>query len=180
MMLSDLAALGSFVSGVAVLISLIFLWFQLRQMNEQGRQNLMAVRAAASQAHSANWQQLIEILIGSTEMARIWREGHDDLEALPEDERVRFLALCSGFFRFYDCARLQWLHGQLDDAHWHSAEHQLRDIIRQPGIQTFWAMRKHWHTPEFRDWIDSLPHDIDPRGIYDVAARREAQKELGP
>jgi hypothetical protein len=37
MTLSDLAALGSFVSGLAVLVSLIFLWFQLRQMNEQIR-----------------------------------------------------------------------------------------------------------------------------------------------
>lgn len=30
---SDLASLGSFVSGFAVLVSLVFLYFQLRQMN---------------------------------------------------------------------------------------------------------------------------------------------------
>jgi hypothetical protein len=35
MSLSDLASLGSFVSGVAVLVSLVFLYFQLRQMNAQ-------------------------------------------------------------------------------------------------------------------------------------------------
>ena len=39
MSLSDLAALGSFVSGLAVLVSLIFLYFQLRQVNRQVRQS---------------------------------------------------------------------------------------------------------------------------------------------
>src|SRR5215472_7715408 len=38
MSLSDLASLGSFVSGVAVLISLIFLYFQVRQANQLVRQ----------------------------------------------------------------------------------------------------------------------------------------------
>lgn len=180
MTLSDLAALGSFASGVAVLVSLVFLWFQLRQMNEQGRQNLMAVRAAASQAHSANWHQIIAPIMSSGEMARIWREGHADIETLSEDEKVRFLATCNCFFRFYDCARMQWLNGELDDGHWHSAEQQLRDIIQQPGVQAFWAMRKHWHTPEFRDFVDSLSHDVDRRGIFDVAARRQMQKERRP
>jgi len=35
--LTDLAALGSFVSGLAVLASLGFLYFQMRQMTEQSR-----------------------------------------------------------------------------------------------------------------------------------------------
>ena len=38
MSLSDLASLGSFVSGLAVLISLVLLFFQLRQLNQQVRQ----------------------------------------------------------------------------------------------------------------------------------------------
>ena len=53
MSLSDLAALGSFVSGVAVLISLVFLYFQLRQIGVQVRQaernqraTIAAVRAS--------------------------------------------------------------------------------------------------------------------------------------
>ena len=35
MLLNDLASIGSFTSGVAVLISLVFLCFQLRQVNAQ-------------------------------------------------------------------------------------------------------------------------------------------------
>src|SRR5215472_12830534 len=35
MSLSDLASIGSFVSGIAVLVSLLFLYFQVRQVNQQ-------------------------------------------------------------------------------------------------------------------------------------------------
>jgi hypothetical protein len=38
MSLSDLAALGSFVSGLGVLVSLVFLYFQLRQIGVQVKQ----------------------------------------------------------------------------------------------------------------------------------------------
>ena len=38
MSLTDLASLGSFISGVAVLLSLIFLYYQLRQLRAQVRQ----------------------------------------------------------------------------------------------------------------------------------------------
>ena len=38
MSLSQLAEIGSFVSGVAILASLIFLYFQLRQINKQVKQ----------------------------------------------------------------------------------------------------------------------------------------------
>jgi anaerobic selenocysteine-containing dehydrogenase len=51
MSLTGLAAIGSFVSGIAVLASLIFVGFQLRQ-------NTKAIRAEASQAHAQNWQQI--------------------------------------------------------------------------------------------------------------------------
>ena len=49
MSLADLAAIGSFVSGIAVVISFVFLGFQMRQ-------NTKAMKAAASQAHAANFQ----------------------------------------------------------------------------------------------------------------------------
>ncbi len=52
MSLNDLAALGSFVSGVAVLISLVFLYFQLRQVNAQVQQNTRHMSAQLWQAAS--------------------------------------------------------------------------------------------------------------------------------
>jgi hypothetical protein len=53
MLLSTLASLGSFVSGLAVLMSLVFLYFQLRQLNYQARQNAKHTEAMIFQAGGA-------------------------------------------------------------------------------------------------------------------------------
>jgi len=159
MNLSDLASIGSFVSGVAVLASLIFVGFQLRQ-------NTQAVRAAASQAHSANWQQLIMTIIERADVARLMRLGLADINNLSDDDRVRFIALASGLFRFVEGARLQWRHGQLDKAHWQNAEINMIDFASQPGIRTYWALRRHWHSEEFQRWFEALPAMV-ARDLYD-------------
>jgi len=53
MSLSDLAALGGFVSGLGVLVSLVFLYFQLRQLNFQARQNVRHTQALIFQGGGA-------------------------------------------------------------------------------------------------------------------------------
>lgn len=53
MSLSDLAALGSFISGLGVLVSLVFLYFQLRQIGVQVKQTEKNQRALISQASRA-------------------------------------------------------------------------------------------------------------------------------
>jgi hypothetical protein len=149
MTLSDLASIGSFVSGLAVLASLIFVGFQLRQ-------NTQAVRAGASQAHSQNWQQITMPVIESGDFARIWRLGLEDIECLTDDERVRFYAFAGATLRFFEGARLQWRHGQLDREHWHNVENTVIDFAATSGFRHYWAARRHWLSPEFRTWYESL------------------------
>ena len=161
MTLSDLASIGSFVSGIAVLASLIFIGAQMLQNNR-------AVRAVASQAHAANFQQILAVAIENGDVARLWRVGLADLTALTDDERTRFLVLASSLFRFYEAARLQWRHGQLDKEHWENIVFQVSDFGSQPGIRTYWNIRKRWHSMEFRRWFESLSLDqtgFDPYGL---------------
>jgi hypothetical protein len=160
MTLSDLASIGSFISGVAVVLSFIFLALQMRQ-------NTQAVRAAASQAHAANLQQILTPIIEDADVAHLFRTGISDPDDLTDDERARFLIAFSGIFRFYEAARLQWRHGQLDPEHWHSVEFQLRDLVARSGVQMYWKMRRHWHSPEFRDWVETLPREKAEHGLYD-------------
>jgi hypothetical protein len=170
MSLSDLAALGSFISGVAVLVSLIFIGFQMRQ-------NTLAIKAAASQAHAANFQQILTSIIENSEVARIWRVGLSNMQRLTDDERVRFVVLVSGNFRFFESARLQWRSGQLDVAHWEDLEPFIRQFALQPGIRTYWTMRRHMHSSEFISWYDSLPQSRPARGLYELPSDIEQRTE---
>lgn len=165
MSLSDLASIGSFVNGLAVVISLIFVGFQLLQ-------NTKAVRASASQAHSANYQQITASIVQHGDFAHIWRRGVADLESLSEDERVRFVSFSSSVFRFFEATRLQWLHGQLDDGHWQNVERQAVDFTVPPGIKAFWTMRRHWHSQDFQEWFDSLAQKETAHGLYEKPEER--------
>ena len=167
MSLADLAAIGSFVSGIAVVISFVFLGFQMRQ-------NTKAMKAAASQAHAANFQQVIAPAIQDGDMARIWRLGLADIASLSDDERVRFYVLLSSLFRFYEAARLQWIDGQLHKEHWENVEFQVADFAQQPGVQAYWTMRRKWHSESFRNWFESSPRAKSlALGLYDKPSEPE-------
>ena len=164
MSLADLASLGSFVSGVAVAITLIFLVIQMRQ-------NTLAVRAAASQALSSAYAELSNITVTNGDMARIWRLGLSDLGQLNDDERVRFMSYVSTAFRFMESARLQWRRGQLDEEHWRALEGDIKDIVAQPGIKAYWALRRHWHAEEFRTWLEALPQPETVPSLFGVSTK---------
>lgn len=156
MTLSDLSNLGTFVSAIAVLASLIFVGIQIRQ-------NTRAVRAAASQAHTENWQALLAPIIENDDVAEIYRRGLSDINSLTENGRVRFLFIAAGVLRFAESARLQWLHGQLDQAHWENLERNLTSLANQEGFRSYWAIRREWYNADFQRWYDALPvHDARP------------------
>jgi hypothetical protein len=155
MTLSDLSNLGTFVSAIAVLASLIFVGVQLRQ-------NTQAVRAAASQAHTANWQAMLTPIIEDDAVAGIYRRGLSGMDSLTDNDRVRFIILVGGMFRFAESARLQWLHGQLEEAHWVNLERNFTALAGQPGFKSYWAIRREWYTPDFLAWYEALPVHTAP------------------
>lgn len=106
-----------------------------------------------------NWQQITTQVVESGDFARIWRLGLENIEHLTDDERVRFYAFAGGALRFFEGARLQWRHGQLDKEHWHNVEKTAIDFAATSGFKAYWAARRHWLSPEFQEWYESLSQD---------------------
>jgi hypothetical protein len=157
--LEQASFLAQILSAVAVFGSLIFVGVQLRHSNK-------TARATASQAHSTMYHALITSLINDDlGFATIWRKALVDLNTLSEDELVRFFAFASAMFRFFESSRVQWVRGQLDDEHWHTIEQQAITLAAQPGMQSFWSIRRHWHCKAFQKWFEALPAD-EARSLY--------------
>jgi hypothetical protein len=149
MSLEELSLLSQIVSAIVVFASLIFVGIQLKQATR-------AVRASSSQAHSAAYIEITGRLLDE-DFASLWRKALERLDDLDEEEQVRFFAFTSAMFRFFESSRVQWLGGQLDDEHWHTIEQQAMSLAAMPGIQTFWAIRRHWHCAAFQQWFEALP-----------------------
>ena len=149
MSLEELSLLSQILSAVVVFASLVFVGIQLRQATK-------AVRASSSQAHSAAYIEITGRLLDQ-DFAALWRKALARLEDLNEEEQVRFFAFASSMFRFFESSRVQWLAGQLDEEHWHTIEQQAMSLAATPGIQSFWAIRRHWHCGAFQKWFEALP-----------------------
>lgn len=158
MSLEQGSLVAQIVSAVAVIASLIFVGFQLRQATA-------AIHASSSQAHSELYTTLVQSIIDNEDFARIWSVGLADPNALREEEWVRFVAYASALFRLYESSRVQWLHGRLDAAHWHAIEHQAMNFAGQLGLSMAWELRGHWYSNDFRSWFEGLTPTGKP--MYD-------------
>jgi hypothetical protein len=158
MSLEQISLIAQIASAVAVIASLIFVGWQVKQATQ-------AVRNSSSQAHSANYTEIVKCLIGNGDFARIWLCALLDPDAPSDVDWVRFVGYASTLFRFYESSRVQWLHGQLDEEHWQTIERQVRTLTTQPGIQAWWRLRGHWHSESFRAWFESLP-TTDVASLY--------------
>lgn len=153
MTLEQLALVSQVISAFAVVASLVFVGFQLKNATA-------AIRASSSQAHSALYTDLVRSIIDSAGFADIWNRAIHEPKALKDDEWVRFVAYSSALFRLYESSRVQWLNNRLDDEHWHTIERQAAHLKALPGLQVAWDLRGHWYSPEFRSWFEGLPPGV--------------------
>lgn len=148
MSLSELASLGSFVSGIAVLISLIYLALQVRQADRNQRAIIQQGRIARS---SDQLMRLCEPALTSAWMKGI--EAHADIS---EEEFLRFLLINTAVLRSTEDVIFQHRLGLLDSA---SLENQLgpaRGILGTRGGMAFWRVLKSSYDPEFVERLDGI------------------------
>ncbi len=154
MSLQDLGNIGEFVAAIAVVISLIYLAFQIRQ-------NTKTVRTSTYQAVLDYSNRVNELILSNPHLERIWRVGRRDLTQLTDDERPQFRLLITTFLNVYETMFLQYRRGTLDEEYWKSRLPGLGVKFSQPGV------RAHWlgvlergaflgRTPEFMELLDSL------------------------
>lgn len=151
MSLSDLASLGSFVSGVAVTVSLIYLIIQTRQ-------NVRHTRALIQQGASARTIQIaLSQKDADSAAAFLAANGVD-----PTPEAIRKMQF--GMMGTTWIAALEDIHGQrtdglLTDEQFARNCWEHRTLMSQPALRAFWlANREDIGTaaPKFRAFVDTL------------------------
>jgi hypothetical protein len=146
MSLVDLAAIGSFVSGVAVLVSLIYLALQVRQ-------NTHAHRVTAHQDRLTFVRDFLG-QIADPSMATVYLRGLSADGALTEVEFTRFSALMHSWF--LGMAEIVWLHerGVLDADRFAGSMEALRRYASFPGCRAVWPIIKPVMPVAFQTLVD--------------------------
>jgi hypothetical protein len=158
MSLSDLASLGSFVSGVAVLISLIYLALQVRQAEKYQRALMQQGRA----------DRIVDVRLrlaepGIADMSRRALRG-EDLTALE-------LSQFNSVFRAELAARQDIFVQHSEHMMHEDAFKQLimttRELMSNPGARAMWRRLRLNYAASYRDFVDQRMREAPTRRTAD-------------
>lgn len=163
MSLADLASIGSFVSGVAVLISLVYLSLQIRQNTKHSRALIQQGRAARIADTALRLAEFPDAVGFDKCFA-----GEADVTAA---ELRRFLNVARAIFISAEDSYFQHRHGLLDDVSFASFEASLKNGMGSSGLGVAWRLTSGMYEPEFRAYVERTMGDLKLAGPQDRTAQ---------
>lgn len=166
MTLADAAAFAQIAGVVLVLGSLIFVGIQIRQQT-------LATKAQTEQAIAANWTALGALI---SEHAEPFTKGllsaDPKFSNLDDADRMRFLTVMFGLFKHYENMFLQYRKGRIDEVDWTPWSNHIEMYFHQPGVQSWWSIRKAAFSPHFRAYLDATrkPAEPSPTALHQARA----------
>ncbi len=147
--LSDWASTAEIVSGVAVVVTLIFLILGIRE-------NTAVTRAAAFDRNIDSINQISIALAQDEELSRLfqyYQEEHLDIDELSNQEWFRVRAIVRSVLRIYETAYYSKKYGTLGSSEWSRFE---RQICRHRGRMDTarWNDVESVLTDEFASYVE--------------------------
>jgi hypothetical protein len=130
-----IGAVGEALGAAGVIITLVYLARQIHQSSEHIEQNIRSQRLSASAALHHDLTVIRLSFLTDPELLRIFADGRRDPNALPPEERARFMVTCTLLFEQLAFAFDRREEGVAD---WSSFYHYLRDYARSPGVRLWW------------------------------------------
>ena len=159
MNLKKWALLAEISGAVAVVVSLVFVGYQLKQANEQTSLNTRALEMAA-------YQQLIDgisdfnvLTIENSDLRTVRLKIRRGEPLNPNEIEIinAFLYLA---YRNGDLAYLQYERGVIDEERLRSGLGLLINLLYLPEVQGHWNRARRSFTKSYQEYIDKLIEDI--------------------
>lgn len=148
MSLSDLAAVGSLISSIAVLVSLVYLALQIRQSQRNQR--------AALNQGSIDRITSILVTFGSPDYARVYAKTYrHDATFTSEEIATVFFMLRASLVGLQD-SMIQHRQGLIDQITLDNTLVAMRQQITFPVWRAAWLTTQNTYAPELRDLVNGL------------------------
>lgn len=178
MTLSDLAALGGFVSSLAVLISLVYLARQVTLSERQSRAAMDHNRAC----------RIIDtnFAMAAPETAALMHRARTEPDTLTPAEVARYMAYCRAYFYQAEDFFLQRQAGMLSEAAFNSFFNNFRGFLRAKAPRSVWRHMRSTYDPGFAALMDSLcasargMSTADSAGVWQQILADEGTEQTRP
>ncbi len=151
--LDQLANLGEFIGGGAVVVTLLYLALQVSQ-------NTKALRATSVQALHDSVAAGLTAIATSEDTTEILRLGQAGAELSP-NQAARFSLLMHAVCRRWENAFVQRRLGALDEAAWEPWELIMRSNFSSPAMRVWWEQARSIYSEDFVRLVESFPIDED-------------------
>ncbi len=163
MTLEQYAAIGEFVGGIGVVITLVYLALQIRQ-------NTKTVRSSTLAANSQIWSGMMMNTLDPAVMSAYLQGSLGETEMEPENF-ARFLFTCRAYFVNMESQWYQYKSGTLEAEIYLGYERSLlNQMLAFKGIRRYWKMFSNEFSPEFSAYVESLlasSPEQPPGHLYD-------------
>jgi len=144
--IQNLGSIGEFVSGIAVIVSLVYLAQQIRSSSRATRfDSHMKMRLLTAESQ----KNLTE-----PHRAKIFREGLNDPDSLTEDERISFFSMMYMMVNIAD-ARLVYERTSKDHDAYKAEADTITFFGNTPGFQRWWANAQRTYNADMIAHVES-------------------------
>jgi hypothetical protein len=159
MSLSDLASIGSFVSGFAVLFSLIYLSLQVRQASKHQRALMLEERTSRVADFFLH--------VAEPSLATVWDKVWSVEGELSALEYQQLTALARSLFATAEVAYLQYREGLLSPRAFGTVKRSWSGLLGAPRCRIAWKQARASYDPQFVALMDQI---LNQTQIADVGA----------
>jgi len=149
------ALIGEISGAVAVVVSLVFVGYQLKQSNEQSAQNTRALELSAYQQLIDGISDFNALTIENIEL-RVARQKLRAGAQLDSDEMEVINAFIYLAYRNGDLAYLQYQRGLIDEERLRSGLGLLVNLLDLPFVQAHWKQARSGFTESYQSFVNKL------------------------
>jgi len=173
MSLSDIASIGSLVSGVAVLVSLIYLSLQMKQ-------NTKHTRALIHQGRTEGIADWLNELASDPTLMEIYLRGTAGDQTMSDVEAARFVVVSTARFYSFEDQFYQHSEGLLSEARYAGLVTAAKGSLRYPGSRTTWLLMRGSFESGFQGFMDNILNEVpaEPAASFGEAFKSLSATEL--
>jgi len=162
MTLSDIASIGSLISGLAVLISLVYLGLQVRQTERNQQASIRQGRI----------DRAVELLSAKMEpsVAEAVARGLEGDQDLPSEQLALFVSYTEAYFMHAEDTYYQHAAGLLNDAAFKTFVAYQKYAFTQCGMRVQWKRQRVYYAGAYVTFMDKLLSEAPISTAHDAVA----------
>ena len=155
--IQDFGALGELIGAIGVIVTLIYLAYQIRQNTAQLRQNILAARAAAVSTSNMALREARRSIYNCPEMAQLYMLGNESPSDLDKVQKTRYRLLMMNIAEVMLDIYTQTSTTGFSPEMWATTGVKLVErVLTTSGGQWFWGIYAETYPSSFRIEIDRI------------------------